>query len=64
MTEMFPVRDGAVVEADERTSAWLTKAKGLYQADKKVEPFSFQPEVRHLVFNFPHANGVASLWSS
>jgi hypothetical protein len=45
MAEMFP-RAGEEQEADERTSAWLVKAKGLYAGDKKVQPFSFKPTVR------------------
>lgn len=54
MAEMFPVVVQDVPE-DERTSAWLLKAKGLYQGDKKVEPFAFQPQVsldRPWIFRF------------
>jgi hypothetical protein len=47
---MFPptinAKTGLVDPAtDERTSAWLVRAKGLVQNEKKVEPFSFQEAV-------------------
>jgi hypothetical protein len=31
---------------DERTHAWLVKAKGLYQGQSKPEAFTFTPEVK------------------
>ena len=51
MAEMFPRAISQDVSEDERTSAWLLKAKGLYQADKKVEPFAFQPTVGPLNYS-------------
>ena len=45
MSEMFPVRPEDVDAVDEQRSAWLVKAKGLYQADKKAEPFALDPAV-------------------
>jgi hypothetical protein len=46
LEEMRPPRatDGKELETA-RPSAWLTKAKLVVQGDKKVEPFTFQPEV-------------------
>lgn len=43
MAEMEPPRDGEE-ERDERTSAWLTRAKALMQ-EKKLEMFQFKPTV-------------------
>lgn len=45
MAEMFPIRPEDTSNLDEQKSAWLVKAKGLYQADKKAEPFSLDPSV-------------------
>lgn len=45
MSEMFPARPEEADNVDEQRSAWLVKAKGLYQADKKAEPFALDPAV-------------------
>ena len=45
MSEMFPARPEEADSVDEQRSAWLVKAKGLYQADKKAEPFALDPAV-------------------
>lgn len=44
MREMTPAKRDSASERDERTSAWLTRAKALYQ-DKKLEAFLFKPTV-------------------
>lgn len=52
MAEMFP-RIAEEPETDEKTSAWLIKAKGLYSGFGKqtAQPFSFKAEVRPLHFH-------------
>jgi hypothetical protein len=42
MREVMPPKRDSDGDRDERTSAWLTRAKALYQ-DKKLEMFKFQP---------------------
>jgi hypothetical protein len=44
MREMTPAKRDSGSERDERTSAWLTRARALYQ-DKKLEAFPFKPTV-------------------
>jgi hypothetical protein len=45
--EMAPSKSTQETGAeDERTHAWLVKAKGLYQGQAKPEAFTFTPEVR------------------
>lgn len=45
LEEMRPVKAEGEEMEDARPSAWLTKAKLVVQGDKKIEPFTFQPEV-------------------
>lgn len=47
MREMTPAKRDSGSERDERTSAWLTRARALYQ-DKKLEAFPFKPTVSRL----------------
>lgn len=53
---MFEEAGRADPEEDERTSAWLVRAKGLYQTEK-VEPFSFREEVREC---YIHSRGATN----
>jgi len=44
MVETTPSERDSGHEKDERTSAWLTRARALYQ-EKKLEAFMFKPTV-------------------
>lgn len=58
--ETAPVRRQADNERDERSSAWLVRAKALYQ-EKKLEAFQFQPTVSGMVFFLLRARS-ARIW--
>jgi hypothetical protein len=64
VAEMFPPTINAKTgmadpETDERTSAWLVRARGLVQTDKKIEPFSFQEAVRQVLCSRNRSNELA-----
>lgn len=43
MREMAPRKRDSSAERDERTHAWITRAKALYNQDKKLVMYQFQP---------------------